>query len=343
MATLKDIAEKVGISTAAVSQSLSGKGRISPDIREKVIAAAHALGYQSSRMYPHTIRKTAVILISLYETEGYIWDFIKNCIVTIQEIMNREGYTTVILPLPENQQASVIMELMQRTGAAAVFSLQYSNEELFRTIEISGIPLVIMNDSFYQRDFNCVCVDDYQGAYEACRVLIDNKHRRIGYIDYPREFHQAMFTDRYVGFRKALEEEGISMPDHWRLTVPLDDPESLKTRLTMLLKRKERPSAFLVHDDFQAGKVYHIVESIGLSIPEDISLIAPGDTLNYRQPETPQISTMKINTFQMGHYAAHIILEELAEATSSHKEKEVLKLKQQLVDRGSICRYSEKE
>jgi len=63
MANLTDIAREVGISTAAVSQALSGKGRISDDVRKRVFATARHLGYRSGRVRFPDDHPAAVMLL----------------------------------------------------------------------------------------------------------------------------------------------------------------------------------------------------------------------------------------------------------------------------------------
>jgi DNA-binding LacI/PurR family transcriptional regulator len=87
-------------------------------------------------------------------------------------------------------------------------------------------------------------------------------------------------------------------------------------------------------DDDLAVRVYDVLRRRGLSVPADLSLIAPGDVLDYQLPHTPPITTMKINTTLMGRITAELLLNRL-----KHRQEEihVLKVNQKLVDRGS-CR-----
>jgi LacI family transcriptional regulator len=370
MANLKDIAREVGISTAAVSQALSGKGRISDDVRKRVFASARHLGYRSGRVRFPDDHPAAVMLLPVHETWGHVWHFLKDTIETIQRLMTEKGFTSVLLPITREQTSKEILELILKIKAAAVFTIHYGNEFVFNALVTWGIPLVIVNNSDFQRHFSCVCVDDFQGAYEAASFLIEQGHTNLGYIDYPRPELPVTFSDRYVGFRKAVDEHGLPFSADRRITVPLDTPEQLIFRLNVLCADSERPTAFFVHDDFQAVRVYHILSRLGLHVPDDISLIAPGDTMDYRQPETPQITTMRIDTHLMGRYAVDLMQRLISErqggnpeidnqpgstgrravptgtgteagkfpaAHSGASSGQVLKIKQRLIDRGSAA------
>jgi len=101
-----------------------------------------------------------------------------------------------------------------------------------------------------------------------------------------------------------------------------------------IMYTKERQSALFVHDDYLAARVIVALNEIGLFIPEDISIIAPGDTLDYNQPFIPRITTMSIDTDMLGRLSGQIMIERL---NGNLKTSQVLKVKQRLIKRGS-CR-----
>jgi len=76
------------------------------------------------------------------------------------------------------------------------------------------------------------------------------------------------------------------------------------------------------------------LKEMGLEVPRDVSLVAPGDVLDYSLPFTPQITTMRINTSLLGRIAADLMLDRLH---ADHEELHVLKVKEQLVRRESCA------
>ena len=141
-------------------------------------------------------------------------------------------------------------------------------------------------------------------------------------------------ADRFVGFRKALEENRLAFPPDQRVTVPFMDQKKLIKKLDMLFSRPERPTAVFAHDDYLGLFVIRALEELGLRVPRDVSLIAPGDVLDYSLPGIPQITTMRINTSLLGGTAANVMLERFR---NHHEDVHVLKVKEQLMKRES-CR-----
>jgi DNA-binding LacI/PurR family transcriptional regulator len=141
-------------------------------------------------------------------------------------------------------------------------------------------------------------------------------------------------VDRFIGFRKAMDEFGIPFTPEQRLTSRLGDHTGLFTGLRALFSGREKPTALFIHDDYFAARVVAELSGMGLRVPSDVSIIAPGDVLDYGEPFVPRITTMRINTSLMGQISADLILNRL---THNPEDIHVLKVKQQLVDRGS-CR-----
>jgi LacI family transcriptional regulator len=171
--------------------------------------------------------------------------------------------------------------------ARAVFSIHYGNEKLFGQLEGMGIPVVVVNNNNYQDTFYSVCVDDFQGAYEGCLHLVRLGHTAIGYVDFPRPDLPAIVADRFIGFQKALGEFGIPFDASRRLTVPLDDRHALRDGLRRLFSEGEKSTALFVHDDYFAARVISELAGLGLKVPQDVSVLAPGDVLDYGDPFVP--------------------------------------------------------
>ena len=113
------------------------------------------------------------------------------------------------------------------------------------------------------------------------------------------------------------------------------DAKRLKKRLEALFARAERPTAIFAHDDYLGLFVIAALRELGLEVPADVSLVAPGDVLDYSLPLMPQITTMRIDTSLLGKIAADLMLDRMKSAdTGVH----VLKVKEQLVQRAS-CRH----
>jgi len=320
---------------ATTSLVLNNKGQISQDVRERVHRVAKKLGYSKPIYTSNAIRKFHHIAVLLYEDyeKAFVWNFYRRIIIQLESIITREQYYPVIIPVHLHQETQDLFAKVVSSRVAALFSVDYTNHDLFQRLENRGIPVVIINNSSLQAQFHTVCVDDFQGAYEGTRHLLGSGHTNIAYIEYHRPDMPHLLNDRFVGFKKALDEENLPFPSHHRIIVNLLDMEELRQKLHAIFQQEEHPpTALFIHDDYLAARTIVLLQSMEVHVPDDVSVIAPGDTLDYSQPFVPQLTTMSINNELMGKFAGEMLLERIQDQDSS---PHTLKVNQQLIKRGS--------
>jgi len=332
---LADVAAEAHVSLATASLVLTGKGRISREVRERVLAASESLGYRRRALQPlHAVQAVSRIGILHHQDKEYEWNFIRPFLFQIESTLLHHALLPVLVPVTLGTDVEELYKRVTDTGVGALFAIHYHDEELFSRLEKRGIRVVLVNNSNLQDKFSSVCVDDFQGAYEGSLYLVRLGHRNILYVDYSRPDLPAVVSDRFVGFRKALDEHGIPFSADQRITAEPLDTGGIAAKLRGPFGRQKRPTAVFAHDDYVAAYVLEALRSLGLTVPEDVSLVAPGDVLDYSQPYVPQITTMRINTEIMGKLACQLLLDLLRDDT---REVHGLKVKQRLVKRAS-CR-----
>lgn len=337
-ATLKDVARTAGVSLATTSLVLNRKGQISDDVRERVLDAAQKLAYNKPFVSLEKRRYSGHVAILVFEDaeKAFVWNFFRRIIVQLEAVITHEGYYPVIIPVTINCEPQDIFEKILVSKAKAICSIDYGNAELFRSLEDRGLPVIVINNTGFQTQCFSVCVDDFHGAYEGAKHLIALGHTQIAYGEYHRPEMPALLYDRFVGFKKALDEADLSFPEEFRMTVNLFDQAELQRQLQRIFQEATPPTAIFAHDDYLAARIIGGLQTLQIHVPEDVSIIAPGDTLDYSQPFTPPITTMCINNELMGKLAGEMLLERLQNPEAG---LHVLKVNQNLIERGS-CRKS---
>jgi LacI family transcriptional regulator len=333
-ARLKDIAKKAKVSVATASLVLSGKGRISEEVRGKVRDTADLLGYRPRRVTRAPAAASASLGILHAEDRQYEWHFIRPTILELERSMRQRGHVPVLIPASTRADPDKVVRYVVESGVGAVFALQMSDGAVFAELRARGIQVVVINNSGFQARFHSVCVDDFQGAYEGTLSLLSLGHRSLAFVEYERPESPSVVADRFIGFRKALEEHRVGFSPERRITVPFMDAKRLEKKLAALFKRSERPTAIFAHDDYLGLYVIDALGRLGLSVPRDVSLVAPGDVLDYSLPLMPQITTMRIDTTLLGRIAANLMFDRMRNTDS---DVHVLKVTEQLVRRMS-CR-----
>lgn len=340
--TLKDVAKEVGVAVSTVSLILNNKGQFSQDVRDRVYDAAQKIGYmKSSPTVSGTKRaiEQIAILVSEDIEKDFTWSFFRRIIEPLEAAIAREHLYPVVMTISVNQDSKEISDKLAASKVKALFSFEYANLELFQSLEEQGIPVIAINSSNIRPQTNSVCIDNVQGAYDAVSYLLSLGHAQIRYIDYHRA-EQTPFNDRFVGVKMALEERSVKIADEIRLLVDESNMNELQRKLKRLLQQTPSPTAIFAHDDYLAARVLVALQNLHVRVPEEISLIAIGDMLDYSQPFIPRITTMQINNELMGKLAGEMLLERLKNGfTGVH----VLKVNQQLIERGSCLKLPDKK
>ena len=331
-----------GVSVSTVSLVLNGKGNISRSVRARVIATAQELGYlkniHASSMASQRSSHIAVLVNESYE-KAFEWFLVRNIIMPIEATITQQNYYPILIPVTLNHSTWEIVKKVQMSGAGGVFAIHFGSRELFVQLEDRGIPVVLLNHSPYAQEFHSVTADALYGSFQATKHLLDKGHRHLVYADYTRPDVPGIVFDRGAGFQKAISEYQGGI-DATELTAhSVDSNEHVHEVAKRILEEKgAAPIAVVAHDDYFAAKLYAYWSHEGFKVPDDISLIAPGDTLDYALPFIPPISTMQIDTKLMGTLAGEMMLRRLAGESDS---VEALKVQHAFRERGSCDRKSE--
>ncbi len=331
--TLHDIARAVGVSVTTASLVLSGKGRISEPVRQAVIDAAVRLDYDRKPAVSGEHRRRAVgVLLNIDPGWGFVFTFIRPIIAEIERICHEHGYDVSLIPVHDTMPDSGLAGRLVESGYRGIFTLHWADDAVFSAMEDRDLPVVVIMNSNYQDKYHSILVDDFQGAYEGTMHLIELGHRDILYVGTPRINLPKLTTDRYYGFCKALEESGIPVRAEDNVSCEASNTQLLEASLRAVFSRPRKPTAIFAIDDDMAIRIVALLSRSGIRIPEDVSIIAPGDLLNYSDPQVTPVSTLKIDTRLMGRLASDMMFRRMS---GEHDGVHVIKVKQQLVQRGS--------
>ncbi|MBN2712705.1 MAG: LacI family DNA-binding transcriptional regulator [Planctomycetes bacterium] len=280
-ATLKDISDATGLSLPTISQALNKRGRISAETRDVVLKAARKLGYRpntAARSMQSGRFNNITLLCSL---EG--WFLPEGLVRGISRSLNYRGLHFSLGEIPVTSSESnfpVMLEELSCDGLL-INEMEAIPSGISKTIKNSGIPVVSINSN---KKSNCVYPDDYMVGRLAAEHLIRRGHRKIAYCcfqAYPENEHYSV-SARQEGFTKALSGAGLTpiifRQNHAeKLLYTIDDHRVALFR--ELLDSPSRPTAYFAYSERDALPLVTAALSLGLCIPDDISIIACYDKL----------------------------------------------------------------
>ena len=314
MVRLKDIAEKVNVSTATVSNVLNGTGNISDETRKRVMEVVKDLDYQ-----PNNIAKS--LKMKRTNTIGVIVEDITifntpQIIDGINEYAAENGWSIILTNMrlyktvPSESTSKEYCRKMVPNAVRDLISKQVDGIIYIgmHPRDMTGIfpevkkPIVCTYSYTTEPDTYSINYNNESTAYKATQYLIGKGHKKIALIS--GLIDSAPSRGRFNGYYKALEDNNIPFnPD----LVKTGDWELMSGYLQAKnLFEKEYPTAILAMNDLMAAGVYEACKELQLSIPEDVSVMGIDDR-EMAFYLSPKLTTMKLPLVQMGKFSMETI------------------------------------
>ncbi|MCF6170135.1 MAG: LacI family transcriptional regulator [Bacteroidales bacterium] len=329
--TLKDIAEKLGISTSTVSRALQNHPDISIKTREAVQELARILGYQPNLIalnLKHS--RTNTIGLVVPEVQHYFFSTIIN---GIEEVAYQNNFNVLVVQSNESYLREVLNTqtlLANRVdGVLASFSKETQDFSHFQQLIDNEIPLVFYDRVLHQFHADSVMVDDYSGAFKAVSHLIERGCQRIAFYSAPQ--HLLLGMNRLKGYKDALEKNGFTFTND--LVYACDTFDSAVKISRGVLKKLNRPDGVFAVNDLTAIAVMKTARKLGINVPDELRIVGFENSRSSSICE-PELSSVDQFGYDLGKKATEILLRRI-KADSFDYEPERHTLKTELIVRAS--------
>lgn len=307
MATIKDVAQKAGVSIATVSYVINKSRRVNPETAKRVCQAIQELNYHPNRIAQSLVTKSTQILSVLISdiTDPFFAPIVRG----IEDVAVKAGYIVMVCNNDEDSSKTkrYLDSLAQHRVDGLIISPTSGIEDLKANLEEMGIPTVFVNRRSAEVEADLVESDNELGAYMGIRHLLDLGHTKIGTIIGPTTV--STYADRLSGCKRAFQEAGVT-PDPSLLKTGSFHPDSGYQMAKELFAGATKPTAVFVGSGRLSRGAYQAFQEMGLGIPEQLSLVTFDDT-EWTTLVTPPLTTVSQHTYQMGQMAAEILLERI--------------------------------
>lgn len=310
--TLKDVAQKVGVTPATVSMVLSNKKNISQETRNKVLEAVKDLNYYPNRTARSLVKgKTETIAIM---AEFFYPQFFQQLLSGIEHTVSTTNFSIThysSLRREDNNHEIYQKILFGREADALITFDIVPDPEYIKLFKDFKIPLVTM-ESTIPEVLSVEC-DNLKGGYLAGRHMIEQgkKHLYCAFVPTDRAYSKTnVQQQRLEGFKWALKEASIDFTSENILDInhfSLNEGQALYKKIQGLEKID---GLFSAAGDSVAIGLMHFMKQDGLRIPEDIAIVGY-DNLEFSAYCDPPLTTINQPGYMMGQGAARLILEQL--------------------------------
>ncbi len=277
--TARDVAERAGVSSAAVSYVLSGrrggKDRISDETRQRVLTAVAELGYVPNQVARSLRRQQTESICLVLPRLGP--PALEVLVERLQDAAEQNGYSMIITIVGSaEQEARAIDQLRRGMADGVVFRPGFHEGTDITALERlaeSGVAVVVLSDFLESSVFDVFRTTTPEGHQEAVRYLVDQGHRRIGYVGrLPEKYGYRLLRIH----QQALHDHGIELDEGLVRGGALNEVQAYRSTRE-LLNLDQRPSAILVASDRGAIGALWAASDARLRVPEDVAIIGLGN------------------------------------------------------------------
>jgi len=338
--TIKELAERAGVSTATVSRVLNNSGYVSEETRRRVESTVAQSGYVPDANARQLRGKSSKLI-------GLVIPSVRNVFYTIlaeavEHTLRNEAYTMILGVTQEDPKLFLeYLESFRQRGVDGVLYVAPAHGSLTREIRrlaLQGLPMVEVNRRQVEELLDGVVADNFHGAFQATEYLIQLGHRRIGLVVGSQETITG--RDRVQGYESAMRGAGIDIePELVKIGEFAKDHAIEATK--ELLRLKIPPTAiFAASNRLVLGTMAALMDN-DVRVPADISVIG-FDDVEWLQYFNPPITTVDIAVDRMATLSVELLMRRVREGVLPERPR-TYSLSTMLIERRSCRRLTPEE
>lgn len=314
--SIKDIAKAAGVSYSTVSRALHDSPLISLEVRQQIQKIADSMGYSpnalAQSLQSHQTNSVGLLITTISDP------FFADVVHGVEEEAKKAGIS-VFLATTNNEpdaEISIIETFSRRRVDGVIVASSRIGPGYANRLEQIRIPVIMVNTEAeeYGKFIFSASVDDYAGASQAVKHLIDLGHRRIGYLGVSNR--NVSNKHRLEGYLDTLKNNSIEVLPEWIIINHDTSPGELVLdfKIGQMLGRemlKTDVTAVFCYCDTIAAGVMETCRTSGLSIPQEMSIVGFDDNF-LSEILYPPLTTVHQPEIEIGNRAMQMLISSLA-------------------------------
>lgn len=304
--TMRDVAEYAKVSLSTVSRVLNNHASVDDELRERVMRAVRALGYQPNLAARRLRSNTShVIGLIISDIEN---PFFTSVVRGVEDMAYADQRNVILCNTDEDPaKEQIYLEVMQAERVAGLIITPTHGDrkrEPYVKLQEMGIPVVLLDRNLGLSAFDNVTVDNLNGAYQAVQHLIGLGKKRIALVT--ADTRLTTFQQRYEGYLKALNEAGLK-PQKELIKVANPKAAGAYQSTLQLLQITQPPDAIFAGNNLMTLGVLSALRDQHFRVPEDIALVG-FDDMPWSSQLSPPVTSVSQPTYELGQEATRLLL-----------------------------------
>lgn len=326
MATIRDVATLAGVSVATVSRVLNESANVNECTKHRVQKAIEKLNYRPNDV-ARSLFKGKSKMIALFVPD-IMNPYFPELARAVEDITTKHGYTFILCNTDDDLQKELayLNTLSQKSiDGIIIVSSTMTNEHVVN----ANFPIIAV-DREINDSFPSVTVNNYDSAREAVHYLQAIGCTKIAHISGPKNVRNAV--QRMEGYLAVVKKESWFTKTHVK-SGNYTFEEAYSATIDLLTANPQTDGIFVANDLMGVG-VLKAAQSLGIRVPEDLSVIA-FDGISLGETTTPSLTTMAQPIYDMGARAAEMLMEQI---NQPEKMRGSVEFKAALIERQSARR-----
>lgn len=319
--TAKQIAEKLGISAAAVSMALNNKPGVSMEMQHKIIDTATQMGYDFSRINTKKEKSNKIAFIFFHKNFVFDTPFFTELATSVEAAIKEKGYQLCVHHIHDldNLKEKIVSIQSYSYEGILLLGTTMSREE-FLPFEDLDIPIILLDTYFANINVDCVTINNVDSAETATDYLIKKRHQQPGYLHSTQDI--VNFNERSLGFYNAVRKNALPVSKSIIHQLAPSVDGAYADMLEILNRQEPIASCYFADNDEIAIGAMRAFKEKGYSIPDDIAIVG-FDNIPYATYVDPPLTTIDVPKAYMGTVAAKRLLSAIQDKEKFHIKIEI--------------------
>ena len=326
--TITDIAKYAGVSRTTVSRVLNDSHDVAETTRQKVLEVIKEYDY-SPNIYAKNLsnKESNTIGVMVPDiTNPFFGAIIKG----ISQIIDKHDLNMILSNTDEDiiKERKYLADLKnQQLKALIMTPTSDANIEYYQKyLTDTDFPIVLIDRDIEGLNLSGVFIDNYTGAYDATKTLVENGHKKIALIAGPEDSKPG--RERTKGYLKAMEDAKLKVDPSWVLAGDFKLASGYDCAKKIMAMENQPTAIFSANNLMTLGAIKALNEA-KVKIPRDISLIG-FDEIDLFNIFDLNVSTVNRPSREMGTFAMELLIKQFQESELKKAEKIILKTKMNL-------------
>jgi LacI family transcriptional regulator len=311
LVTIREVAEKAGVSIGTVSRVLNNKSGVSEVKRKHVISITQELGYIPHKRVPLSVTQVTHLGLLIRPTEqpltsdpfyGGIFHGVET---TCQEYHISTSFSTLDIINGRLRRLPAMISDERISGLVLLGALPY---KVVKSLDESvQLPLVLIDNLYNNCEWDSIMIENVRGAYSGVKHLIVNGHRDIVMMIGP---NHPSILERREGYEMAMLEHNLK-PVYIKTNSPSPEdglsPSDGESGILEILRKAPQATGVFCSNDNQAIGALIKLQHLGFKVPDDLSIVGFDDIITGKFT-SPPITTVHVDRTSLGRIATQSLI-----------------------------------